>query len=268
MQIVVGVDGSTSAEHAVSWATGAAPALQADLLLVTVVAPGADAEACERRLLGEWSQTVQAAKVAFRTEVLFGDPRLELLDAAAHANAPLVVIGGGHDRWYPALHLGSTSHYLAQHTDRPVAVVPEHDGFDAHHLVVGLDGSDGGAAAARWAAWVAGSAGGDVTAVHAWQRSPRRVCRATRGPDSEDEATRLCLEWSRELAACGALAEATAIEAEPVEALLKAVAASGAGMLVLGTRGAGGFLSLRLGSVALRALQGTHVPVVLVPPDA
>jgi len=268
MQIVVGVDGSTSAAHAVAWATGAAPALGAELLLVTVAAPGADAVACEHRLLGEWSQTAQQAHVAFRTEVLFGDPRLELLDVAAHVDAPLVVIGGSHERWFPALHLGSTSHYLAQHTDRAVAVVPEHDGFDAGHLVVGLDGSDGGAAAARWAGWVAASTGGDVTAVHAWQRSPLRVCRATGGAGSDDEAAQLCRQWSQDLAASGVLANAVAIEAEPVEALLKAVASTGAGMLVLGTRGAGGFLSLRLGSVALRALQGTHVPVVLVPPDA
>jgi len=268
MQIVVGFDGSKSAHNAVAWSAGAARVLDAELLLVSVVDPCADAEACERRLLSEWSVPAQEARAPFRTEVLVGDPRLELLEVATHAAAPLVVVGGGRDRWFPALHLGSTSHYLAQHADRPVAVIPELDRFDAAHVVVGLDGSDGSAASARWAAWMAHGAGGDVIAVHAWQHSPARVARCTGGSNSQDEAEGACRAWAREVDAAGVLAAAVAMAAEPVDALLKAVASCGAGILVLGTRGAGGFLSLRLGSVALRALQEAHVPVVLVPPGA
>jgi nucleotide-binding universal stress UspA family protein len=266
MQIVVGVDGSRSADNAVAWAAGAARALGAELLLVTVVAPGADAEASERQLLEEWSRAAQETRAPFRTEVLVGDPRLELSEVAAHVGAPLVVVGGGHDRWFPALHLGSTSHYLAQHTDRPVAVVPQLDRFDARHVIVGVDGSEGSAAAARWAAWLAQGAGSDVTAVHAWQRSPARVSGATGGADSAEDAERMCRVWSTELDAAGVLAGCVAMESAPVDALLKTVADVGAGVLVLGTRGAGGFLSLRLGSVALRILQDAHVPTVLVPP--
>jgi nucleotide-binding universal stress UspA family protein len=266
MQIVVGVDGSRSADNAVAWAAGAARALGAELLLVTVVAPGADAEACERHLLAEWSHAAQEARAPFRTEVLVGDPRLELSEVAAHAGAPLVVVGAGHERWFPALHLGSTSHYLAQHSDRSVAIVPELHTFDAGHMVVGVDGSEGSAAATRWAAWMAQGAGGDVTAVHAWQRSPARVSGATGGANSAEDAARMCRAWSTELDAAGVLAGSVAMESAAVEALLKTVAEVGAGVLVLGTRGAGGFLSLRLGSVALHVLQEAHVPTVLVPP--
>ncbi|HXZ61788.1 MAG TPA: universal stress protein, partial [Acidimicrobiales bacterium] len=142
MQIVVGVDGSRSAHDAEGWAAGAARAVGAELLLVTVVPPDADTQESERLLLGDWSRPVQAARVPFRTEVLIGDPRLVLLDVAASLPTTLVVIGAGDQRWFPALHLGSTSHYLAQHADQPVAVVPAgHEEFVGGHMVVGIDGS-------------------------------------------------------------------------------------------------------------------------------
>ena len=64
----------------------------------------------------------------------------------------------------------------------------------------------------------------------------------------------------------GVLGGISVAEAEPVRALADAVASTGAGVLVLGTRGGGGFHSLQLGSVALRALQQAPTPVVLVPP--
>jgi nucleotide-binding universal stress UspA family protein len=266
MQIVVGVEGSKSAANAVEWATGAARVLGAELLLVSVVEPGADAAACERLLLGDWSRPAQTSRVPFRTEVLAGDPRLELLDVSAHTAAALIVVGAGHERWFPTLHLGSTSHYLAQHADRPVAVVPgDMAAFDSAHLVVGVDGSEGSAAACRWAGWLAHATGGDVTAVHAWARAPARV--AT-GLITADEADRACRAWSSALEAARVLAGSLAVEAEPVDALVKAVASVGAGLLVLGTRGGGGYLSLQLGSVALRALQSAHVPIVLVPPGS
>lgn len=263
MQIIVGADGSRSSANAVTWAVGAAQAWGAELLFVSVIAPGADATQCERRLLTTWSAAAQRATVPFRTEVLTGDPHRTLLDLGVETGAALTVVGAGRQRWFPALHLGSTSHGLAQHTDRPVAVVTGDVAFDGSHLVVGVDGSEGAAAACRWAAWAAGATAGDVTAVYAWQRAPSRVAVGVNRQATADDA---CAAWTKELEAAHVLAAAAAVEAEPVDALLTAVAEAEAGMLVLGTRGEGAFHSLRLGSVALRALQRTPVPVVLVPP--
>jgi nucleotide-binding universal stress UspA family protein len=263
MEIIVGVDGSRSAANALEWATGAAQAWAAELLVVTVVEPGTDAAQYERVLLTDWSVPAQRAKVPFRTEVRTGDPRLELLDLAASTRADLTVVGAGRARWFPAMHLGSTSHGVAQHAEAPVAVITSGSAFDAAHLVVGVDGTEGAAAACRWAAWAAGATGGDATAVYAWQRSPARVA-AHADAGREPEAD--CRQWAKELEAAGVLAEVLAVEAGPVDALLGAVASVHAGMLVLGTRGEGGFLSLRLGSVAMRALQRADVPVILVPP--
>jgi nucleotide-binding universal stress UspA family protein len=57
----------------------------------------------------------------------------------------------------------------------------------------------------------------------------------------------------------------TAIHGFPVEELIKA--ASDADMIVLGSRGAGGFTRLLMGSVASQVAQHAHCPVLIVPPQ-
>ncbi|MCA1843627.1 MAG: universal stress protein, partial [Actinobacteria bacterium] len=52
----------------------------------------------------------------------------------------------------------------------------------------------------------------------------------------------------------------------PVAALAGVVADEGAGLAVVGARGIGGFLGLRLGRVPIQLVHHTHVPVVVVPP--
>ena len=196
MEIVVGADGSRSAENAVSWAVGAAAAVGAELVVVSVSPPGSDVGETERSLLGDWSRSALDAAVPFRTEVVVGDPRLQLLEFATKAEPALVVVGAGHERWFPALHLGSTSHYLAHHLDRPIAIVPRgHDSFNAAHVVLGMDGSPGSTAASRWARWMARAVGGDITAVYAWQRSAARMHNVDKGVDSAAGPGRRSFAW-------------------------------------------------------------------------
>jgi nucleotide-binding universal stress UspA family protein len=57
----------------------------------------------------------------------------------------------------------------------------------------------------------------------------------------------------------------TAVHGFPVEELLKA--AGDADMIVLGSRGAGGFTRLLMGSVASQVAQHAHCPVIIVPPE-
>jgi nucleotide-binding universal stress UspA family protein len=52
----------------------------------------------------------------------------------------------------------------------------------------------------------------------------------------------------------------------PADRLLDA--ARGADMIVLGSRGAGGFRKLLLGSVAQQVTQHAHVPVVVIPAES
>jgi nucleotide-binding universal stress UspA family protein len=52
----------------------------------------------------------------------------------------------------------------------------------------------------------------------------------------------------------------------PADGLLAVASANKADVIVLGTRGAGGFDGLRLGGFALRVLHRARLPLVLVPP--
>jgi len=56
-----------------------------------------------------------------------------------------------------------------------------------------------------------------------------------------------------------------AVHGFPVEELINA--GKGADMIVLGSRGAGGFTRLMMGSVAGQVAQHAHCPVLLVPPE-
>jgi nucleotide-binding universal stress UspA family protein len=57
----------------------------------------------------------------------------------------------------------------------------------------------------------------------------------------------------------------TAVHGFPVEELINA--AKDADMIVLGSRGAGGFTRLMMGSVSSQVAQHAHCPVLIVPPE-
>ena len=56
-----------------------------------------------------------------------------------------------------------------------------------------------------------------------------------------------------------------AVHGYPVEELIKA--GQDADMIVLGSRGAGGFTRLMMGSVSSQVVQHAHCPVLIVPPE-
>jgi nucleotide-binding universal stress UspA family protein len=133
-------------------------------------------------------------------------------------------------------------------------------------IVVGVDGSDSSKAALRWAIRQAKLTGGSVDAVAAWHYP------ATYGwaPVSDDVVD---LETSAKNILAEAFAEVSALEPEvpvrPVvaeglaaEVLLRT--ARGADMLVVGSRGHGGFASALLGSVSLYCVLHAHCPVLVL----
>jgi nucleotide-binding universal stress UspA family protein len=131
-------------------------------------------------------------------------------------------------------------------------------------VVVGLDGSAASLDALRWAVALADTAGAEVTAAHAFMPPPAE------GPFADydvrrAEARRRLIDWSATLDSAGAI-DTLVVDGHP-DALLS-TAAQGADLLVVGTRGAGGFAQLHLGSVAHHLAHRTPVPLAIVPTSA
>ena len=138
-------------------------------------------------------------------------------------------------------------------------------------IVVGVDGSDESVAALEWAAQEARSRGAVLTIVTAWQ-FPHSAYLGLPGAMIPDELGE-DLEWGAKETQADALhralpsgagvpVETLVVEGPPASVLIDA--ASGADMLVVGSRGLGGFRELLLGSVSQQCAHHASCPVVIV----
>ena len=130
-------------------------------------------------------------------------------------------------------------------------------------IVVGVDGSEHGNAAFRWALEEARLRQGDIIAIFAWQMPMIGLP----GAFDRDEIERLSTAFLDE--ALSAVAEnspvaITRIVAQGDVSLSLIEASRDADMLVLGSRGRGGFAGLKLGSVSQACVQWAQCPVVIV----
>lgn len=135
-RIVVGTDGSQHARRALECAASLASAVGAEVVavhclgllfhpLATEVEPAQPHRDEIRALLdGAWTAPLRDAGVASRTELRDGSPVAVLLAVADDVAADLVVVGSRGVGGFPGLLLGSTSTQLAQHSHRPVLIVP------------------------------------------------------------------------------------------------------------------------------------------------
>ena len=140
-------------------------------------------------------------------------------------------------------------------------------------VVVGIDGSEGARAALSWAADEARRRGAVLHVVHAYSYpafpvsfgsypdlvDPRVVEEAAEELTSKEVASVLDPEQGR-----GVLLDT---QSGPAAAVL-VDASKGADMLVVGSRGRGGFAGLLLGSVSQQCAHHATVPVVIVPDPA
>jgi len=132
-----------------------------------------------------------------------------------------------------------------------------------YRVVVGVDGSAHGDAALRWALAQAESRGGQVTAVFAWQQPFVSIPGAFDREELEQAAKDFLVEKVSAVAPSPKVPLLPLVaEGDPAEALV--VAANGADLLVVGTRGRSPFMGGVLGAVSLRCAAGASCPVTLV----
>lgn len=137
--------------------------------------------------------------------------------------------------------------------------------IQARRIVVGVDGSPASKTALRWAVEQARLIGGTVDAITAWEYP------ATYGwgvaqfdDDLSTWAGKALADSVEEVVGPDRPVEIreSTVYGNAAKALLDA--AHGAELLVVGSRGHGGFAGALLGSVSLHCVQHAHCPVVVI----
>ncbi|MEU3141247.1 universal stress protein [Nocardiopsis alba] len=290
--MVVGVDGSDSSRHALEWSAHQASLRGLGVLIVAAARPlttdgfevwpeteppeGGDEGAGAGRLLDHAQDWVSRLfpELAVRTRLSFDRPARALVSAASEPGVAAVVVGSRGLSGIAAAFVGSVGIELAARAPVPVIVLPR-DHAAAYgvrsRVIVGVDGSEPGRRALEFAFAQAEFADTELVAVSAWQ--PLVAFAAATGPIPPElfddataaEAARQALE--EELAELSLLrpnvrVSTRVVRAHPVVALLEE--ATPADLIVVGSRGRGGFRGLLLGSVSHAVLHGARGPVAIL----
>jgi nucleotide-binding universal stress UspA family protein len=274
--VVVGYDGSSGSDHALDWGVAEARRTARTLHLVRASGrhhphgfePSADLDPITT--LAVEQVTAKAPELTVTGQIREGSAAAVLVEASATAGT--VVVGArGHGSFASVL-VGSVSEQVATHAQSPVVVVrpesPER-GSEAGRVVVGLDASERSVAALSYAYAQASSRQVGLTVVHSWwSGEPGGFLGGatwdgdwTTVPDQETAMVgELLAGWHEQYP--DVEVRRRLVRGHPVGTLVEE--SRGAEMLVIGSRGRGGFTGLLLGSVSRRLLHGASCPVALV----
>jgi nucleotide-binding universal stress UspA family protein len=277
--IVVGVDESAQSRLALDWAVDEAQRRGVPIELVHAQAMPLRGPAVETAFTRPGVDGV-LEEAAARVNQLA--PHVEVVTSGGHGSAAPMLVDASRDatmlvvgaRGRGALRsamLGSTSLDVAAHAHSPVVVVRELSQVlpDRPGVVVGIDGSPLSEAALAEAFRQADARGLPLTVVHAWFLDYSGTGLAVLATDdqirelAEEErsvAADAVDRWSRTYP--GVTVRQHVLNAHPVQALVDH--SKGAELLVVGSRGRGGFGGLVLGSVSQGVLHHAHCPVMVV----
>lgn len=280
--VIVGVDGSPGAIHAMAWAVDKSDALGPVSLVHVYQQPArseldawygteVDRSAIRRAAECHLARAVRATNpdLVQRAHVLEGHPGVMLCEAAAGAR--LLVVGTRGRSGAAADPLGSVSSHCAKHASVPVAIIPAHAPANRplSTIVVGIDGSEHGDLALRWAVHHVAE-GGRIHAVGA---------RSAANPDDEDLGPPPDVEVGRirsrvqaavsRVTGCahsGPSIEIHAVADHP-RIVLRDFSRPDVDLLVVGARGLGPVPHLMLGSVSGALTNHPQVPTLVVHGD-
>lgn len=285
--VVVGYDGSDTSRQALDWALSTAHRRSLPVIVVHAftlplppvpLAPGyvgpdesglrANAEAILAEAVSHAESIMPDVEVS--TRLVTAPAALALLDVVS--DAEMVVVGSRGLDGFSELLVGSTGVQVATHAPCPTVVIrPEtkvEPGSEAGRVVVGVDGSPLSEQALAFGFEEASLRGVGLTALHAWdtKRSEPVVAPSSLADDAVGDETRAVSEslagWREKFPDVDV--RVVVVRQNAAAALVKASA--GAELLVVGSRGRGGFKSLLLGSVSHAALHHAHCPITVVRP--
>lgn len=283
--VVVGADGSEHGLAALRWAADTAVAYELPLTILHALpdATGTPTLVSEPTgVLGEAVTVARAAQpdLAIRALQMPDSPVQSLL--AAGENADLLVLGSRGGEGFRGLLLGSTTMHVAPYAKCPVVVVhsgmeggvpfePESDSDEGKgnpgQVVLGYDGSAASNRAAAFAFRHAQALGCGVVAVsvEAGKGEPQTEWidpeNATPGSDTSAFHSPVIVTAASFPDVPVSFVAGTG---RPAEVLL--TEARGAVLLVVGSRGSGGFAGLVMGSVSQKVLAHADCPVAVLHP--
>lgn len=282
--ILVAVDGSAESDAALAWATREAALRDVQLTLLHAVAPvvvgwpvgqlytempawqkdnADEVVAHARKTVSETGTEPPEVHV----EVVYANAVPSLIEASEQAQ--LVVVGSQGMGALGRMLLGSVTAALLQHAHCPVAVIRCGDGIvapDPHApVLVGIDGSPASEAATAFAFDEASRRGVDLVALHAWSDVGVFPALGMDWHEREGEGQQVLAErlagWQERYP--DVHVQRSLVCDTPAKWLLDA--AERAQLVVVGSRGRGGFTGMLLGSVSSRVAHAARVPVVVVP---
>jgi nucleotide-binding universal stress UspA family protein len=271
--VVVGVDGSESSGWALQWALQDCRRRSLPLALVHTDDREAGASAGHEDPVLE--DAVESARrdgpdVATTTHHRVGHAAGILIQAASTATT--VVLGSGARAGAARAVLGSVSHQVATHGDCPVVVVrrrASEDGAGAGRVVLALDDSVSSTPAVEYAFAAASRQQLGLTAVHVWWREYLGGLMAHSPWEGDWSVVAQELEQTMEHALVGwcekypdVPVHRHLVRGHAVQMLVRE--SESAELLVVGSRGHGGFPALLLGSVSNGVLQHADCPVAVV----
>jgi nucleotide-binding universal stress UspA family protein len=274
--VVVGFDGSPKSEKAVLWAAVEARRRAVPLTLChawevymsagPMAFPDTDLKLAAEQLLEHGVERAREEWDNVESVLGRGSASSVLMDAAA--DAELVVVGSRSHNKFGNLVLGSAAVEMTAHSPCPVVVVREekqtHERVESGNVVVGVDGSEASREAVGVGFTEAHLHKTSLVVLLAWPRSVESGVLPLLNADdlrglAQDRLARLIAPWRDEYPEVKV--DARVEIGPPREVLLEASA--DAGLLVVGSRGLGGFRGLLLGSVSRALLDQAPCPVAV-----
>ncbi len=291
--IVAGIDGSAAAGRAALWAAGEAHRRHSSLRLVQAYSaptgfagPGVMIAPIDDDAVEQWAQKVlmntrdtlvkSCPGVDIRIEVHRGHPATVLRNASA--GVLMTVLGSHGDGQFRESMLGSVAQKVAAHAHGPVVVVrtaadagPADTGGP---VLVGLDGSAESSDALSFAFEEAAVREVGLVAIHSWDGDARPGLINASSPEHDraqfEQEQRVLAEqlagWSEKYPEVSV--RPLVVRGQSADVIMGHCGASADGrrpsLIVVGSRGRGGFTGLLLGSTSQALISHADCPVAVV----